>query len=264
MGKNIRNVFISFACALGLTTLYRAHVRRKGPLVRVLVFHDVSDGEWFEECLLLLSEQYHVLTPEQFFKREFDANRTNILITFDDGYASWKEICLPILERYGMKALFFVNSGLLDLHGKEEQTRGYMEHKLLIRPREILSWEEVRVLREAGHTIGGHTLNHIRLSKHPIEVQRHEIVSDKEHTEREIGGPMSSFAYPFGSRSDYTEETKQVLQRAGYVCAFTTEGMFIDLDQPYAYARMGVEDGIDKKTLREWIDGGYDLYRMVK
>ena len=53
---------------------------------------------WFNDVVSMLVENFNVITPEQFRNREFDREKINVLLTFDDGYKSWVTTVLPILE----------------------------------------------------------------------------------------------------------------------------------------------------------------------
>lgn len=262
--QHIREALIGAMALVGFTRAYRERMGKRGPLVRVLVFHDVRDGVWFRRTIEHLVRTYHVVSPRDFLTRAFDADKINVLITFDDGYASWVETCLPILKEHGVRALFFINSGLVLLHGNPEAQSRYVREKLLLSPRETISWEGVRALRDAGHTVGGHTVSHERLSSLPEDAQVREIRDDKSTIERELGRPLVAFAYPFGNESDYTEATMRIVQDAPYGHAFTTAGTFADMSDPRTLARTCVEDGQSISSLDRWILGGYDLYRQVK
>ncbi|QQR64910.1 polysaccharide deacetylase family protein [Candidatus Kaiserbacteria bacterium] len=264
MKQLLRDTYIALAHITGVSWLYRAHVRTKGPLVRVIVFHDIEDREWFAESIRTLCTHCHMLTPEEFTAGNFDTKRINILVTFDDGYASWVDVCLPALLEYNVKALFFVNSGLLDAQNKEEQETFVRERLLLTKPHRILDWEGARTLLRAGHTIGGHTRTHMRLSELPVAEQEEEIKGDKVRLSTMLGTSATAIAYPFGNQGDYTEDTARLMSEAGYTHAFTTEGVFADMRTPYAISRLCIPDSLPPTTLRRWGEGGYDLYGILK
>jgi hypothetical protein len=54
ISKYIREFFILGISFLGVSFVYRKVCGRRGPLVRVLVFHDVLDAEWFEKMISFL------------------------------------------------------------------------------------------------------------------------------------------------------------------------------------------------------------------
>ena len=67
--------------------------------------------------------------------------------------------------------------------------------------------------------IGAHTVSHPVLAGLPLPSQRREISSSKHQLETVIGKPVSSFAYPYGTRADYTEETASLVQEEGFALA---------------------------------------------
>jgi peptidoglycan/xylan/chitin deacetylase (PgdA/CDA1 family) len=81
----------------------------------------------------------------------------------------------------------------------------------------VLSRDELRQLTEGGLiAVGAHTVNHPVLSKLSLYEQESEIRESKAYLEKILGEPVVGFAYPYGSRSDYTEETVGLVQRAGF------------------------------------------------
>lgn len=266
---HIRDIFIALVTIIGGAYVYRLIMKTKGPLVRVVVFHDVTDKEWFASTVACLETHYHLLSPEAFFAHRFEATKINVLITFDDGYDSWATVCAPVLTEHQTHAIFFVNSGLLDVHGlgRGAQAHYLTDNLLLSRPRVILSWGDLALLKDQGHMIGGHTRSHVRLSEAPESKQVTEIGEDKKNIEQHLKVSLGVFAYPFGRRGDYTHTSSAVVKEAGYQHAFTTESGFVCMgsgEEHYRIPRMCIEDGLTPRELRRWIDGGYDLYAKIK
>lgn len=264
MKQMLRDACILFASIMGISALYRVYRRTKGPLVRVIVFHDVLDREWFVRILATLRAHYHVLTPDEYRMGNFDTTRINVLVTFDDGYTSWVETCLPVLSAYQVKGIFFLNSGLLDAKHEKTEALFVRERLLLTKPHHILTWEGARALARAGHTIGGHTRSHARLSALPYAMQKAEIQDDRVCLTEMLGTSVTTFAYPFGNHDDYTENTLSLLHEIGYTHAFTTYGVVADLSNPLTLSRLCIEDGISPRVFRMWIEGGYDVYGILK
>jgi len=80
-----------------------------------------------------------------------------------------------------------------------------------------LSSEELIRLADGGLIdIGSHTVSHPVLSLLPLELQTEEITRSKVRIEEILGRPVDGFAYPFGGRSDYTEQTVAVVRDAGF------------------------------------------------
>lgn len=227
--------------------------------MRVLCFHDVSDQAWFASILDLLGSTYHVLTPDQFHGKEFVTDTINVLLTFDDGYQSWIDHCLPELEARGIKGIFFINSGLLAMAADDQKTKLFMHDHLLISPKVPLTWDGARKLVAAGHTVGGHTVTHVRLSQITPEVGETEIVADKAKHEAMLGITLLDFAYPFGTPTDRTAAADAAAQHAGYQFVYTTDAAFAAADQPTAIPRLCLERGQPLPSIKRWVDGAYDV-----
>jgi len=83
-----------------------------------------------------------------------------------------------------------------------------------------LSAEEIVRLSEGGLVeVGAHTMSHAVLSAIPTAAQETEIRESKTRLEAMLGRPLFSFSYPFGKRTDYTEETVAIVRQAGFRCA---------------------------------------------
>lgn len=67
--------------------------------------------------------------------------------------------------------------------------------------------------------VGAHTVSHPVLSALPATAQRAEIKESKARLEEILGRPVTSFAYPYGSPSDYTSETVTAVREAKFTCA---------------------------------------------
>jgi peptidoglycan/xylan/chitin deacetylase (PgdA/CDA1 family) len=266
MKRTLRNLCIFLASVSGALFVYRMIQRHKGPLVRVVVFHDVTDSAWFRTLLVHMKNHYHVISPTDFLTRTFDRTKINILVTFDDGYTSWNTVCLPILRELEVKALFFVNSGLLDLHADDTSRRAYLQKNLLLKgEHETMSWDDLSVLSESGHTIGGHSRTHARLSELSKGEVKDEVSDDKGRIEEMVHTKLIHFAYPFGNTGDFTRETILAVEDAGYTHTFSTESSFAHTEQTTnAIPRLCIEDGLRKKELSRWIEGGYDMYTKLK
>jgi peptidoglycan/xylan/chitin deacetylase (PgdA/CDA1 family) len=84
----------------------------------------------------------------------------------------------------------------------------------------VLSRVQVIELAQGGLVeVGSHSVTHPMCSALPLSAQRAEIQRSKSDLEDILGRPVTSFSYPFGAKSDYTEETAAAVEQAGYLCA---------------------------------------------
>ncbi len=260
----VRNSIIFLLSITGKSWLYGKYVRRNGPLVRVVVFHDVPDAKWFESMIGVLTSSYNVISPEDFYTDALDAEKINVLVTFDDGYQSWMDVALPVLGKYGVKGIFFINSGLIDVAEDEPRADTFMKENLLITPKCALSWKGVRTLAHSGQTIGGHARTHANLTRlQDTELER-EITDDKRILEGQLSQSLTDFAYPFGTPRHMNAEVILTVRDAGYKRAYTAISRFVPKGETFMIPRMCIETGLSPKQLRRWVEGGFDLFSMIK
>lgn len=120
------------ALSLGLTSActrmgFNLLARLASPRLAVLTFHRVHarpdtlfpgepDAERFDQLMRLVAGSFRVLSLTQAADHLAQASLPprSLVLTFDDGYADNAEVALPILQRHGLKASFFVSTGFLD------------------------------------------------------------------------------------------------------------------------------------------------------
>ena len=107
--------------------------------------------------------------------------------------------------------------------------------------------------------VGSHTVTHPVLSALPIAEQRFEIQKSKNELEEIIGHPITNFAYPYGSREDYTAETIALVREAGFNCACSNFADIVCQDtDPFQIPRVIVRDWDGEtfaRQLRQWFLG---------
>lgn len=120
-----------------------------------------------------------------------------LTFSYDDGKEQDKRL-VEIFNRYGMKATFNLNSGLI---GKK--------------PR--LPMEELAGLY-LGHEIASHSLTHPTLERCPLPLVAQEILEDRKGLEQRFGCIVRGHAYPNGS---YSQAIKDLLPSLGIAYART-------------------------------------------
>lgn len=99
----------------------------KSPRLSILIFHRVHrntdniflrepDAARFDHLMRFVAPTYRVMTLGKALTCLAQDNLPPraLVITFDDGYADNADVALPILQRYGLTASFFVSTGFLD------------------------------------------------------------------------------------------------------------------------------------------------------
>jgi len=108
----------------------------------------------------------------------------------------------------------------------QEEFLRHVETSLDVEPpddRVMLTWDEVRALRKAGHTIGGHTLSHPNLAHVSEAEARGEIEGCKRRLEEALGEPVYHFSYPHPALNPcWSSQTVEITSEAGFQSAALT------------------------------------------
>jgi peptidoglycan/xylan/chitin deacetylase (PgdA/CDA1 family) len=158
----------------------------------------------------------------------------SLVITFDDGYRSFYEVAYPLLHEHGMPATVFLTVG--DPPPTAARLREKPGMRLpSIEGLEMLAWDEIQEMRQGGIDFGAHTLTHPDLTHLPEADVEREMVASKVALEDTLGGPVTTFAYPFGR---YDERSLR-LARPHFECACSDRlGIADSRSDPHALPRV--------------------------
>ena len=136
-----------------------------------------------------------VTTPSQPAPAAVTTGR--ISLNFDDGYTSAYVNAVPILERAGFHATFYIIT-------RSVGVRGYMTQA------------EITGLAGRGHEIGAHTRTHPHMALLDVPQIRDEVIGCRQDLAA-MGFPdVQTLAYPFG---EYTGPIVSITQEAGFQAA---------------------------------------------
>jgi peptidoglycan/xylan/chitin deacetylase (PgdA/CDA1 family) len=112
----------------------------------------------------------------------------------------------------------------------------------------MLSWEQIRKLKAAGHTIGSHTLTHPNLAQVNVAAASRELRESKMRLELTLGSPVVHFSYPSPIlEPHWNEQTVTLTKEAGYSSAVTcTPGLVRQGDESLRLKRTSVPDTKDE------------------
>jgi peptidoglycan/xylan/chitin deacetylase (PgdA/CDA1 family) len=85
---------------------------------------------------------------------------------------------------------------------------------------DLLDWDMVREMANAGINFGGHTANHVVLPLESLDDAEAEITNSRLELESQLSRKVYSFAYPNG---EYNADIQRLVEKAGYEVAVTTE-----------------------------------------
>lgn len=87
-----------------------------------------------------------------------------------------------------------------------------------------MNWEMVKAMHEGGMSIGGHTLNHVELSRHSETEQLQEILGSCQRITEMTGAPVKTFSFPYGAPHSFNQETRNALAQAGIQYGYSYYG----------------------------------------
>jgi peptidoglycan/xylan/chitin deacetylase (PgdA/CDA1 family) len=236
-----------------------------GPRVRALIYHRFGEGRGdpyqvstsaFEAQMRWLAEQGRLVSLDDV--TAFVAGRRElapdaVLVTIDDGCRSLYTQALPILRAYGVPAVAFVSAGLI---GTEAVGADHGEG--------FLAWDELGRIREGGIEVGSHAWSHRSLGRISQAEALDEAARSRRVLEERLGAPVRSFAYPFGTRADFSPETDRLLEQAGYAIAFNSmHGAIRPGMAPVSLSRVKIEGGEGLRFFKLAAGGAMDAWRVV-
>jgi len=151
-----------------------------------------------------------------------------IILTFDDGYASFYTKAVPILKQYGFSAVNFLVTDYIN---------GYNH----------LAWEEINKLQAQGFDFQSHTLSHAFLTRINTIKAKNELKKSKQILQNRLNKQINWLAYPYG---DYNQKIIKIAKQAGYKGALTAgKEQIAIIDNIYKLARIGVYKNTTIKNL---------------
>ena len=254
---------------LGYSMVRNLLFRLRGePLTRFVTFHDVADAEAanFKNKLKCLAKTTNVVSIDDYFAGRLSPRKINVVITFDDGYKSWISTASPLLRELNMPATFFVTSGFLDLSSAEEANFIRQNLRANLDTTGALNSEDLRKLVEQGFTVGGHTVNHVNLSKLRAMAEiRREVILDKQKLESIAHSSIKYFAYPFGEYHNPNTNLVSLLKEVGYEGAVTLiPGFNRNGVNPYRLFRELTGVPMSSPVFKARVFGAYDGINSVR
>lgn len=214
--------------------------------IPILMYHEIGDGpnslyvpfnNFCEQIEFLKTQGYQVITLSKAMEL-LKANQKipdskYLVITFDDGYASFYSQAWPVLQEAGMTATVFLISQAVD------QQR-------------YLNWNDIRIMRNCGIEFGSHTRTHPSLRALGTDKLTQEISGSKKEIEEKLGTAVLSFCYPSG---EFNREALAAVKNAGYWGAVSTRhGLAQGGSNIYTLSRIRVSKGTRIKDLAKMLE----------
>ncbi len=188
----------------------------------------------------LKDNNYRTITPEElrrFLEFSQPIPKKSVMISIDDGYRSVYDNAFPILKKYGFTATLFIYTDYVGVS------------------RKALSWKDLVELKDAGFSIGSHTISHCDLTSPDLgeteaEITRRltrEIAGSKKIIDRKLGQDTTILSFPYGR---YNARVLEISKKAGYRLAVSVNrGNNPFFSNPYTLKR----DQVLKRDLKTFV-----------
>jgi len=244
--------------------------------VRVLLYHDVSPSQIsaLQLQLIWLSQRWEFITPDKFtdlLRGREVIDKDYLLLSFDDGFLSNREVADQVLKPLCIKAVFFVITDFIGITD-HDTAKKFVANNIcpnsdvheVSKDRYNMSWNDLRWLLEQGHTIGAHTKTHSKLSNVRDADKLHDEISiSADMIEQNLNVKIKHFAYPYGDVDSFSfDAMKRASSRFSYVCSGIRGNNQIGDDGCKIVFRDSVTPMNSKFYLGFLLEGGVDfIYR---
>ncbi len=247
--------------------------RKRTSAFRMLLFHGIEDHEndAFDRLVAYVVREHGVVSPAEAVSGAADQGVVRpawclpCLFTFDDGFASNFEIAVSVLDRHGVKALFFVCPGLIELEGDvqrraiaQQMFQGRIQTGDLPSSLRLMNWDELRSLKARGHVIGCHGMRHRRLTEIDKEELIEEVNAAGDLLDTRLAQETDWYAYAFGDIKSIDRPAIEAISRRFRYCRSGIRGAnglqtnrmafcadSLSPDAPLSYQKLLIEGAVD-------------------
>ena len=188
--------------------------------------YTISPALFEKDLKYLTSNGYTTVTVEDLINYVYhgkDLPDKSIMLTFDDGYYNNYYYAFPLLKKYKCKAVISPIASMTEKFTQTQDISVTYGHISDDNIREMVNSGYVEI---QNHSYDMHTLTPRKgVSKKKGESQedyKNAVTSDitkaQNYLENVTGKKPSCFVYPFGAKSDGTEE---IVRELGFVCTMT-------------------------------------------
>ena len=196
------------------------------PLIRAVNFHSTSraKAEQYDRELAHYSESFSSVNQDELdnylVTGKWHKEKPGLIISIYEGYRNGYDVLLPLVEKHGFIAWFFVITGFVNAPIKD-QLPFALSHDIDMLTREYpdgryaLTWDELRII-DRKHVIACHSRSHTELAKLPRATREEEIIGSQQQFKQHLGHKVRTFVSLFGPAHGQDALTDQLIAEAGY------------------------------------------------
>ncbi len=172
-----------------------------------------------------------------------------VALTFDDGFANFRDTAWPPLRERGWPATLFVVSGHA---GGTNAWGGRDAPGIPTLP--LLGWDALGALAEQGVTLGAHSRTHPDLTALDDGALAEQMTGSADDIAARTGRRPEAFAYPYGA----TDGRVEAAAAGTFRLAVTTELRALDgTERPHALPRLDTFYLREPGRLERWGSSGF-------
>lgn len=231
----------------------------------ILIYHAVGRGPWaisedvFRKQIQWLKTNCDIVPLTQLLLDTSKKNKTQVSLTFDDGYACLYDTVLPILRAENTVGTIYINTGwMAECKALRKDSNPSLGHY----PGEkFLIWDEVTELNKAGWEIGSHGVNHIDLTKQSADTIEGELHCSKMTIEKKLNRKCEHFAYTFGQHDAYV---RNKVQKAGYQFAAAGHHKPLRKSEDFiSFPRLNIQNDYSLCDFESIVLGKWDFLGLI-
>jgi glycosyltransferase involved in cell wall biosynthesis/peptidoglycan/xylan/chitin deacetylase (PgdA/CDA1 family) len=240
---------------LGIRSLAKKSIIRSSVAVRrprkakgnlLVAYHLVlkEDRRNFEEQLKFFGDHFRLCSPSELLaEASGNSDEFRLALTFDDGFRILMQDCLEVLNKYGIKAGFYIPAAFINsmsrIGGSAELCHRSFYYNY---PLEPMAPEDLKALTSSGHEIGSHGLFHTGVQAMLPERAEKEFLASRALISDWTGIAPKGFAYPYGGFSNSEGNPADWLLKAGFAYGLTLSRGIIDASSnPFLLPRHHME-----------------------
>lgn len=127
--------------------------------------------------------------------KDIPEDRCLVAFSWDDGFEECFTKIKPVLDRWNLKAAFFINPNFID---GDNDYRENFKWNVVFTNKNPMTWQMIGQLAAEGHTIGSHTLDHSSLKTEDLDFLKYQIEGSKKRIDELLNIDVRHFAFPYG------------------------------------------------------------------
>lgn len=265
--RAVRNWLIITFYLMGFARLQYAYLRHShGGLYRIICFHSIESlvCSAFERKIVWLKKRYEIVTLTEIIERQEQRSLSGneIAITFDDGFADFNDVVLPLLKKHEVPVTLFIPSAILELDNVASLK--FAKHRIGIEKRLLSRSQLVDLVQSGLVDLQSHSRTHCDFGTETVDILVGELEHSRLKIEEITGRSVNMLAFPFGDIKNMSSGGFEALQQTGYRAAMSIVPGFNHYDSNrFKLNRDSLHPGMSDLLFRAWLSGGYDILKQT-